>query len=118
MDSASRSDATVLLGVSPPELLSSINERVGESSSAHHMQLDKDVCMFVEENSANCKDNDKASAEFSMDFTPKVKYLQVGSITSLHGVVLFIICLFFFLMPYCHLLISFRWSFIVISYFC
>lgn len=98
--------------------MDSANERVGESSSAHHMQLDKDVCMFVEENSANCKDNDKASAEFSMDFTPKVKYLQVGSITSLHGVVLFIICLFFFLMPYCHLLISFRWSFIVISYFC
>ncbi|XP_030971716.1 uncharacterized protein LOC115991870 isoform X2 [Quercus lobata] len=79
MDSASRSDATVLLGVSPPELLSSINERVGESSSAHHMQLDKDACMFVEENSANCKDNDKASAEFSMDFTSKVKYLQLFS---------------------------------------
>ncbi|KAL4609745.1 hypothetical protein ACB092_08G003700 [Castanea dentata] len=79
MDSASRRDATVLLGVSPPELLSSINERVGESSSAHRMQLDRDVCMFVGENSANCKDNDKASAEFSMDFTPKVKYLQLFS---------------------------------------
>ena len=80
LESASRSDVTVLLGVSPTELLNSVNERFGESSSAHHMQVD--TCMFVEEYGANCKDNDKASAEFSMDFTPKVKCLQVGSIAS------------------------------------
>lgn len=77
LESASRSDVTVLLGVSPTELLNSVNERFGESSSAHHMQVD--TCMFVEEYGANCKDNDKASAEFSMDFTPKVKCLQLFS---------------------------------------
>ncbi|XP_062144435.1 uncharacterized protein LOC133851854 isoform X3 [Alnus glutinosa] len=78
-DSASRSDATSLHGVLPQELLDSMNERVGKSSSAHPMQARRDAYIYMEGVGAHCKINDEVSFEFSMDITPKVKCLQLFS---------------------------------------
>lgn len=108
-DSASRSDATSLHGVLPQELLDSMNERVGKSSSAHPIQARREPYIYMEGVGANCKINDGVSFEFSMDIKPKVKCLQVGCVLE--------VLLFYYpyavLMPYCHLLISLNVHFLL-----
>lgn len=86
LDSTSRSHSTVLEQVSPSvhalDLLQTINEKVGETSSIHHLQVFGNTHTSMEEVGANSKDYGKGSPLFPMAIMSKNKCLQVGSITA------------------------------------
>lgn len=86
LDSTSRSHTIVLEQVSPSihalDLLQTINERVGETSSTHPQQVLGNIHTSMEEVGANCKDHGKDSPLLPMAIKSKNKCLQVGSITA------------------------------------
>ena len=88
LDSTSRRHAIVLEQVSPLvhafDLLQTINDRVGETSSTHHLQVLGNIHTSMEEVDANCKDHGKGSGStpFPLAIKSKNKCLQVGSITA------------------------------------
>lgn len=83
LDSTSRSHSTVLEQVSPSvhalDLLQTINEKVGETSSIHHLQVLGNTHTSMEEVGANSKDYGKGSPLFPMAIMSKNKCLQLFS---------------------------------------
>ncbi|XP_021620327.1 uncharacterized protein LOC110620776 isoform X2 [Manihot esculenta] len=78
-DSTSRSHATVLDQLPPPELLQGKNKRVGDVSPAHSTGALSDTSTSVEEAGVSSKDDDAACPGLSMDNASKIKCLQLFS---------------------------------------
>lgn len=99
-DSTSRSHATVLDQLPPPELLQGKNKRVGDVSPAHSTGALSDTSTSVEEAGVSSKDDDAACPGLSMDNASKIKCLQVTSISLYAYISLIFISLLQFLYFY------------------